>query len=97
MNQGDTTSVTASTAPKRGVSHRFPLLQSRYHAHAPRNGATDITTGSVNPPNPLSAPNPTHGHTEDEFSRYSADRNTRAINSVVRVVAQMKSAEKKIA
>src|ERR1039458_2074267 len=70
---------------------------SQPQAHAPRNGATDITTGSVRPPNPLSAPKPTQCHTDDEVSRCSATRKTRLINKVVSVVAQMKSAEKKIA
>src|ERR1700752_4654517 len=97
MNHGETTSTTASTAPNPFTSHGRPLLYRRYHAHAPRTGATDMTTGSVNPPSALSAPNPIHGHTEIESSRYKVKRNISVINSVVSVVAQMKSAAKKIA
>src|SRR5580693_3271938 len=97
MNHGDTTSVTASTAPKPGASHPRRLLQSRYQAHAPRKGATDITTGSVSPPKPLSAPNPAQCQTDGDVSICKATRNTRVISKVVSVVAHMKSAEKKIA
>src|ERR1700691_6198039 len=97
MNHGDTTITTASTAPNPRPSQGPPLLYRRYHAHAPKTGATDITTGSVSPPIALIAPKPTHGHIEAESSRYKVSRNISVISSVVSVVAQIKSAEKKIA
>src|SRR5579863_9517878 len=97
MNHGAMVSETASTAPNPGASQLRPLLYKRYQAHAPSTGATDITTGSVSPPTPLSTPKPTHCHTDDELSRWSASRKTKLISKVVKVVAQIKSAEKKIA
>ena len=53
--------------------------------------------GSVSAAKPQSKPNPAQREDCDESSRCKAARKTRLSISVVRVVAQMKSAEKKIA
>src|SRR5579862_4283828 len=50
--------------------------------------------GSVSAPKPASAPKAAQSHTLDESSSRSASKKTKLINSVVSVVAQMKSAEK---